>query len=913
MIGGKRRTAFVRPTILLALLVGLSLAIRQGIAERSRPKLPPHSPIADVVAKTRRRIRIALDRANVTPTPDADDLLVARRISLALVGSVPSLQEIRWLEDQPSDERLQRWTDRLLDDPRCHSYLAERFARAMNSLAPAEPFFMYRRRRFVAWLSDRIAHRVPYDEIVRDCIADDGVWTEKPSVNFLTGHDIDPNKLANRTARAFLGLRIDCAECHDHPFASWKQSDFRGLAAWYGNAALTWRGVVDQPGPAMVEHPVSKKRKRSNRRRRSSRNCFRPTALPASGSQHGRRTRRTSSSPRRSSTASGNSSTAKESSIRSTTSTAKRCAPAVLDGLAADFVEHGYDLQRLIRVMVSLKAFRRQSAFEHDASEQQEAVFAAFPISRLRPEQAAGSLVQVSRLFTIDDRTSTLMQLVAFGSQNDFIERYGDAGEEETTPHDGNIAQRLLMLNGEVVHKEIKSDLATTARHLASLTPNDESAVDLAFRLTLARLPRSRRTNETGRVHSNGRKSRRGFRRPDVVAGQQHGVLMESVTLSTTRRRFCLAAAASPFGLAVGRTHRRRRRQAARRQSEVVDPPLARRRSEPIGDVRSASRHGNRRADAGDSNQGSWIGVRSHTSQTRSGSPIALRGSVVDFQGRRSRPSAILHEDRLSSDCPPSSIPALGAVCGKELSGEGLKLPPYISLLGKDERAGGGYLGDDYDPFVVLDVTKPVPDLSSPVGKGRRDRRFAALDVIEKSFSKDHPKLAERTNHDGRIRQALELMDSPQVAAFDLTKEPESVRRLYGESPFGKACLAARRLVEAGVPCVEVQLRGWDSHANNFNVHDRLCADLDPGISGLIADLRFARHAGFDARRLPRRIRADAERSTASPGATTGTQGSPRCWREEEPVRGRFTGKRAQTVPRTWKTRSPFPTSWRRS
>jgi hypothetical protein len=491
MIGGKRRTAFVRPTILLALLVGFSLAIQQGIAERSRPKLPPHSPIAEVVAKLDGEFESLWRRANITPTPDADDLLIARRISLALVGSVPSLQEIRWLEEQSSDERLLRWTDRLFDDPRCHSYLAERFARAMNSLAPAEPFFMYRRRRFVAWLSDRIAHRVPYDEIVRDCIAEDGVWTEKPSVNFLTGHDVDPNKLANRTARAFLGLRIDCAECHDHPFASWKQSDFRGLAAWYGNAALTWRGVVDQAGPTMVEHPVSKKKEVVE-----PKTPFQPELLPADGSLRQRLAAWT--------THPKNKFFAKAVVNRVwqllygkgivdpvDNLDGEATAPAVLNGLASDFVEHGYDLQRLIRVMVSLKAFRRQSAFEHDTSAQQEAVFAAFPISRLRPEQAAGSLVQVSRLFTIDDRTSTLMQLAAFGSQNDFIERYGDTGEEETALHDGNIAQRLLMLNGEVVHKEIKSDLATTARHLSSLTPSDEAAIDLAFRLTLARLPRA--------------------------------------------------------------------------------------------------------------------------------------------------------------------------------------------------------------------------------------------------------------------------------------------------------------------------------------------------------------------------------------------------------------------------------------
>jgi len=312
---------------------------------------------------------------------------------------------------------------------------------------------------------------------------------------------------------------------------------------------------------------------------------------------------------------------------------------------------------------------------------------------------------------------------------------------------------------------------------------------------------------------------------------------MESVTLSTTRRRFCLAASASPLGFAIGRA---------------------------IGDDDSKPREGKAKSlillwldgapsqlETFDPHPGTPIGGPTRAIQStvpglnfahplpklaREAKSLCVVRSLTSKEGDHDRARYFMKTGY--RPIPSVVHPALGAVCGKELSGEGLKLPPYITLLGKDERAGGGYLGDDYDPFVVLDVAKPVPDLSSPVEKTRRDRRFAALDVIEQSLSKERPKLAERTNHGGRIRQALELMDSPQVSAFDLGKEPDSVRRLYGDSPFGKACLAARRLVEARVPCVEVQLRGWDSHANNFNIHDRLCADLDPGISGLIADLR---------------------------------------------------------------------------
>ncbi|MFO0951311.1 MAG: DUF1501 domain-containing protein [Isosphaeraceae bacterium] len=82
------------------------------------------------------------------------------------------------------------------------------------------------------------------------------------------------------------------------------------------------------------------------------------------------------------------------------------------------------------------------------------------------------------------------------------------------------------------------------------------------------------------------------------------------------------------------------------------------------------------------------------------------------------------------------------------------------------------------------------------------------------------------------------MMTSEQLKAFDVWEEPADVRAEYGDSPFGRACLAARRLTEVGVRCVEVTLDGWDSHVNNHAIHRSRVKDLDPAFSGLIRDLR---------------------------------------------------------------------------
>src|SRR5262249_1074036 len=90
------------------------------------------------------------------------------------------------------------------------------------------------------------------DRTVAAMITSTGLWTDTPATNFITGtaseatqNQPDPERLAGRVARAFLGVRLDCAQCHNHPFAPWKQKDFQGIAAFFGNVATGLVGVYD--------------------------------------------------------------------------------------------------------------------------------------------------------------------------------------------------------------------------------------------------------------------------------------------------------------------------------------------------------------------------------------------------------------------------------------------------------------------------------------------------------------------------------------------------------------------------------------------------------------------------------------------------------------------------------------------
>ena len=188
---------------------------------------------------------------------------------------------------------------------------------------------------------------------------------------------------------------------------------------------------------------------------------------------------------------------------------------------------------------------------------------------------------------------------------------------------------------------------------------------------------------------------------------------------------------------------------------------------------------------------------------------------------------------------PTLQHPAIGAVMCHHFDDPNVEIPRHISILAGQWSARGGYLGNQFDAFRSGDPLKRQGDLERRVSKERFDQRLESLSVVEKSFSRGRiKKLAEKTAHSSTIERAVKMMSSEQLAAFDLKSLPEDEQSYCGDTPFGRGCVAAARLVEVGVRCVEVTLRGWDTHANN---HDFCTANkkiLDPALAGLIRYLK---------------------------------------------------------------------------
>ena len=395
-------------------------------------------------------------RRGVQPTPVANQLAVARRLALALMGTAPSLEEIRFLEgtiaaedeSEPAltpAERLETWLDHILRDGRFHDYFAERLARAYVGVKEG-PFVLFRRRRFVSWLSDQIAERRPYDAVVRDIIAGDGLWTDQPETNFITvtikpGQERsqpNENELASRVSRAFLGVRIDCAECHDHPFDRWKQREFQGLAAFFAGTRVSLRGVYDQEESFRAED------------RRTGKVDTIPPGVPYDqsllprldevGDDRRRQLAAWVTDPvnhafsraivnRVWALMLGEPLVAPVDEIRD-----DQPIPDALEFLAGDFSRHDFQLDRLIRIIAHSAPFHRDSrAADHseEATAEQLDSWAVFRLTRLRPEQVAGSVIQAASLSTLDQQAHLVLRIGRYFSENDFIKRYGDVGEDE--------------------------------------------------------------------------------------------------------------------------------------------------------------------------------------------------------------------------------------------------------------------------------------------------------------------------------------------------------------------------------------------------------------------------------------------------------------------------------------------------
>jgi hypothetical protein len=185
---------------------------------------------------------------------------------------------------------------------------------------------------------------------------------------------------------------------------------------------------------------------------------------------------------------------------------------------------------------------------------------------------------------------------------------------------------------------------------------------------------------------------------------------------------------------------------------------------------------------------------------------------------------------------PSIEHPSYGSVVSHELSKfvPELEIPAFVSVGGSS--IGPGFLGMTYAPFVV-DSNGNIRDLNGSIDQNRVMERLQMLEAIEDNFiSQKRGNIA--IEHKKVVDKTVKLMTSQQMDAFKVSKEPQEIRDKYGNTGFGRGCLMARRLVETGVPFIEVDLGGWDNHSDIFpTLQNQKLPELDKSMSALIDDL----------------------------------------------------------------------------
>jgi Protein of unknown function (DUF1501) len=238
---------------------------------------------------------------------------------------------------------------------------------------------------------------------------------------------------------------------------------------------------------------------------------------------------------------------------------------------------------------------------------------------------------------------------------------------------------------------------------------------------------------------------------------------------------------------------------------------------------------------------------------------LALVRSMTSREGDHTRAAYYLR----TGYRPEGAIqyPPLGALLSKELGGSEAALPGFVSIAPELATSPAtftpGFLGPEFAPLIVgnqANANRLMPDLdkvfrvqdlkpTSEIKQDRVDARVELLKGFQEDFIAQHPSVPT-LSHQAAYDRAVRLMRTSAAKAFDLDEEQAKLRDRYGRNLFGQGCLLACRLVERGVPFVEVTLnnapgapQAWDTHGQNFEQVKKLCEVLDPAWATLLEDL----------------------------------------------------------------------------
>ena len=454
-------------TALGLLSLGLSCGMKPSLAADKPVGSARLKAIRELSARIDQRIDARLQAESVEPSPTADDAEFFRRVWLHLAGTIPPVSEVRRFLAQTEPDKREQAIDGLLSRPSFVRQFTLFWRQAWLPEADTDPQVQARGSQLEFWLRQQLVNDRRYDDIVRDIIAVPvsnkstvgAPQNESGPMAFLLAKDAKPDNLAAGASRAFLGVRLDCAQCHDHPFDRWKRDQFWSFAAFFAGLE---RDDENQPmRNGLLKEVTDRRELMVPETERLVGAAFLDGSEPKWRSRGGRQVLADwITSP-------ANPWFAKAAVNRlwghlfglglvdpvdDFSSANAPSHPELLDELASAFVAQDYDVKFILRAIMGTQAYQRTSRQLHPEVSPQ--LLAAMPIQGLTAEQ----LVRSVSLIVGPDAPVVDMR-GPIGAQPDELSATFARPGELPTQRQTTILQALTLMNGRTV--ATASDLQT--------------------------------------------------------------------------------------------------------------------------------------------------------------------------------------------------------------------------------------------------------------------------------------------------------------------------------------------------------------------------------------------------------------------------------------------------------------------
>lgn len=428
--------------------------------------------------------------ASIRPAPLADDAEFLRRVSLDLTGVIPRVAEARRFLDDPSPNRRARLIDELLASPAHATHLANTWR---NLMLPGglDAEQVQNVAGVQNWLRSQFMNRLRYDRLVADLLVATGGGESGPAL-YYTSLELKPEKLAASTARIFLGLQIECAECHDHPYDHWKQKDFWGYAAFFArlrqsetrsprmNVSLldTETGDVRLPGGEDIIPPQF------------------PGGTAAADPEENRRVQLAIWMASRDNPYLAKSAVNRvwaqmfgRGLVEPVDDLADRNPPShpeLFQELTTYFARSGFDLQSLYRVLANTRAYQLSSMVSDSAPPVR--TFAVMPLKTLSAEQIYECLQRLGGAAVARGGANSSIAAALDPQRRAFLAQLAATGRS-VTEYNLGVPQALTLLNGNQIGDLSAPDKSSLLQALEAPWFNDVDRVETLFLACLTRRP----------------------------------------------------------------------------------------------------------------------------------------------------------------------------------------------------------------------------------------------------------------------------------------------------------------------------------------------------------------------------------------------------------------------------------------